>query len=149
MASQWLRFGALIFTALAMAPALAHLSELPNKMDLSRDEYLVVQQIYRGWALFGFVVLGALICNFALTFTTRGRRAAFGLALLGFLCIVATQAVFWSFTYPANIATDNWTRLPADWQAVRHTWELSHAASAVLNLTAFVAVAWSVLLDRG
>src|SRR5512145_1452610 len=48
-----LRFVALLFTALALAPGLAHLLELPNKMTLSREEYLTVQQIYRGWAWLG------------------------------------------------------------------------------------------------
>lgn len=37
----------LLFCALALAPALAHLLELPNKIGLSHDEYLVVQQIAR------------------------------------------------------------------------------------------------------
>ena len=55
------RFSAIFFTALALAPALAHLFELPNKMTLSRDEYFIVQQIYRGSALLGFVVVGALL----------------------------------------------------------------------------------------
>jgi hypothetical protein len=41
------RFFSLLFAALALAPALAHLLELPNKIGLSRDDYLIVQQIYR------------------------------------------------------------------------------------------------------
>ena len=53
-------FLSLLFAALALGPALAHLLELPNKIGLPRDEYLVVQQIYRGWALLGIVVFGAL-----------------------------------------------------------------------------------------
>ncbi|HEV8657074.1 MAG TPA: hypothetical protein VGS96_00470 [Thermoanaerobaculia bacterium] len=38
---------------------MAHLFELPNKIGLSRDDYPTVQQIYRGWALAGILVLGA------------------------------------------------------------------------------------------
>jgi len=53
------RFLSLLFVALALAPALAHLLELPNKIGLSHDDYLTVQQIYRGWALLGLVVAGA------------------------------------------------------------------------------------------
>lgn len=87
------RFLALLFAALALAPALAHLLELPNKIGLSRDEYFTVQQIYSGWALLGIVVFGALFSTLAL----------------------AVQ------------------------------WEYSHAASAVLNLIAFIAVILSVL----
>jgi hypothetical protein len=61
------RFLGLLFAALALAPALAHLLELPNKIDLPRDEYLTVQQIYRGSALLGFIVAGALCSTLALT----------------------------------------------------------------------------------
>lgn len=145
MPRQLVKLCALLFSGLAMVPALAHLSELPNKMELPRDEYLTVQQIYRGWALFGIVVLGALLSNLALAWTLRGRGRAFGLALFAFICIAGTQVVFWSFTAPANAATDNWTRLPADWEMVRRQWEYSHAASAVLNFGAFVAAALCVI----
>lgn len=139
------RFLSLLFAALALAPALAHLLELPNKIGLSRDEYLTVQQIYRGWALLGSVVYGALLSTLVLTIMVRGRRKAFGLALTGFLCIAGTQVVFWTFTFPANQATGNWTTLPESWMALRAQWEYSHAASAVLNLVALVALILSVL----
>ena len=43
-----LYFIALFFVALALGPALAHLLELPNKITLAREDYLTVQQIYRG-----------------------------------------------------------------------------------------------------
>jgi hypothetical protein len=42
-------FLSLIFAALALAPAMAHLLELLNKINLSREHYLIVQQTYRGW----------------------------------------------------------------------------------------------------
>jgi len=38
----------ILFTAVAMAAGFAHLFELPNKIHLSRKDYLTVQQIYRG-----------------------------------------------------------------------------------------------------
>jgi hypothetical protein len=142
------RFLSLLFCALALAPAAAHLLELPNKIGLSRDEYLVVQQIYRGWALLGFVVAGALVSTLAHTLLVRKQGVEFGAALTAFLCIVGTQIVFWSFTYPANQLTANWTLLPDNWAALRLQWEYSHAASAVLNLVALVAVIVSVLARR-
>jgi hypothetical protein len=139
------RFLALLFAALALAPALAHLLELPNKIGLSRDEYFTVQQIYSGWALLGIVVFGALFSTLALAILVRKRRREFVPALIAFLCIAATQAVFWTFTFPANEQTANWTVLPENWAALRVQWEYSHAASAVLNLIAFIAVILSVL----
>ena len=139
------RFCSLLFAALALAPAFAHLLELPNKIGLSREDYLTVQQIYRGWALLGFVVFGALLSTLALTVMTRKWRREFIFALVAFLCIAGTQVIFWTFTFPANQETANWTRLPEHWMALRTQWEYSHATSAVLNLLAFVAVALSVL----
>lgn len=139
------QFLALLFTALALAPAIAHTLELPNKIGLDRDAYFTVQQIYRGWALLGVVVAGALLSTLALTVLVRRDRRAFGWALLATLCVAGTQVVFWTATAPTNAATRNWTHVPANWEALRLQWEYSHATSAVLNLLALICVIASVL----
>ena len=140
MAPKVARFLSLLFAALALAPALAHLLELANKIGLRRDDYLTVQHIYNGWALLGFVVYGAIFSTLALVIVTRRRREEFGPALIALLCLIGTQAVFWAFTFPANRATSNWTVLPENWVALRAQWEYSHAASALLNLIALIAL---------
>ncbi|MER3423466.1 MAG: DUF1772 domain-containing protein [Nitrospiraceae bacterium] len=142
------RFLSLLFVALAMAPAMAHLLELPNKITLSRDEYLTVQQIYRGWALLGFVVFGALVSTLILTIMVRHEPKAFALTLTAFLCIVGTQIVFWTWTYPANQQTDNWTMLPDNWLELRKQWEYSHATGAGLNVIALIALILSLLREE-
>ena len=149
MALKVARFLSLLFVALALAPAMAHLLELPNKIGLSHDEYLTVQHLYNGWALLGIVVYGAIFSTLWLAIVARRRAAGFGPALLAFLCLVGTQVVFWSFTFPANQATDNWTMLPENWMALRIQWEYSHATSALLNLIALVAAIWSALSPGG
>ena len=149
MALHTVRFLSLLFVALCLAPAAAHLLELPNKIGLSRDDYLTVQQIYRGWALLGIVVAGALLSTLMLTFLLRHRRRQFRLALAAFLCVVGTQVVFWTFTYPTNQETLNWTVLPPVWEPLRAQWEYSHAASALLNLAALILLILSVLAAIG
>ena len=139
---------AVLLTALALVPAGAHFFALPNKIALPRDAYFTVQQIYRGWALLGVVVFAALISTLVLTFMLRKRQKRFKLALIAFLCIVGTQILFWTFTFPANQQTVNWTVAPADWTALRTQWEYSHAASAVLNVAAFIALIASVARPR-
>jgi hypothetical protein len=124
---------------------MAHLLELPNKIDLSRADYLTVQQNYRGWALLGIVVAGALISTFVLTLLLRKERGPFVFSLLGFLCILGTQGVFWMYTFPTNQVTRNWTMLPDNWEQLRRQWEYSHATSAVLNLLALGALIVSLL----
>ncbi len=148
MALKAVQFLALVFTALALVPAGAHLFALPNKIGLAHEQYFIVQNIYRGWALFGIVLIGALIASLVLAVMLRGRGAPFVLALLAFLCIAATLAVFFIWTYPANQATDNWTTIPANWQQLRRQWEYSHAANAFVTLVAFCSVTLSVLTTR-
>ena len=145
MLTKTFYFLALFFAALALGPALAHLLELPNKIGLSREDYLIVQQIYRGWALLGIVVFGALISTLSFDSFASSRTVPIPLQPIGFLCIAGTQLVFWTYTYPANQATQNWTILGADWAALRRNWEYSHATSAGLNLLAMAALIVSVL----
>jgi hypothetical protein len=142
------QFLAIVLSALALVPAGAHLLELPNKIGLAQEPYFVVQSIYRGWALLGIVLFGALAANLALTIMARHWRGAFWLALLGFLLVAATLVVFFSWTYPANQATANWTEAPANWQELRRHWEYAHATNAILSFLALCAVTASTLMAR-
>jgi ribose/xylose/arabinose/galactoside ABC-type transport system permease subunit len=136
----------LFFTALALAPAMAHLLALPNEIGSLREQYLIVQQIYRGWAFLGILIIGALLSTLALTIMVRKYSQTFVLTLIAFLCLAGAQVVFWTFTYPANQQTQNWTVLPDTWQALRTQWEYSHAAGAGLSLVALVALILAVFV---
>jgi heme/copper-type cytochrome/quinol oxidase subunit 1 len=142
------QFVAIVLTALALVPAGAHLFELLNKIGLSQQEYFVVQGIYRGWALFGIVLFGALGANLVLAILARRQRAPFRLALSAFLLVAATLVIFFIWTYPANQATSNWTVVPPNWQELRLQWEYAHATNAVLMFLALCAVTLSALLTR-
>jgi PIN domain nuclease of toxin-antitoxin system len=136
----FVRVCALLLVALCLVPGGAHVSELPNKIGLPRDHYMLVQQIYRGWALFGIVIFAALAATAAQALLLRQERTAFRLSLSAFLCLAAAQAVFWLFTYPVNVASANWTRIPEDFEAARRQWEYSHAAGAALTGAALIAL---------
>jgi hypothetical protein len=138
-------FLALVLTALALAPGGAHLFALPNKIGLEQQPYFIVQGIYRGWALLGIVLFGALIANLVLAILLRGRGASFWFALAGFVLVAGTLAIFFTWTFPANQATNNWTVAPENWRALRAQWEYSHAVNAVLTFFALCAVTLSVL----
>ncbi|AXK80067.1 DUF1772 domain-containing protein [Pseudolabrys taiwanensis] len=145
---KYIQFLALVLTTLALVPAGAHLLELANKMELAETDYFIVQTIYRGWALLGTVTIAALLANLTLAIATRGQGPAFAFAVLAFVCMAASLAVFFAFTYPANVATENWTAIPAGWEALRWKWEMSHAAGALITFVAFCATALSVLSAR-
>ena len=59
--------------------------------------------------------------------------------------LVAAQAIFWIWTYPANQATNNWTSQPQNWEILRQQWEYSHLAGAALQLLAMTALIVAVL----
>ena len=136
-----LQFVAVVMTALAFAPVGAHLFELPNKFGLSEQHYFVVQSIYRGWALFGVVIFAAIAANLAVAATLWHKGRPFWPSLAAGLILAATLLVFFEWTYPANLATDNWTVVIADWKTLRAQWELSHAANALLTFLALCCAA--------
>jgi hypothetical protein len=139
---------AIVLTALALVPAGAHLFELPNKIGLAQESYFIVQNIYRGWALFGIVLFGALAANLWLTILLRRRGAAFWLALAGFLLVALTLLIFFTWTFPANQATANWTLAPDNWQALRTQWEYAHATNAILTFLALCSVTLAAPIAR-
>ncbi|WP_376743621.1 hypothetical protein [Ensifer canadensis] len=139
--THWLRIVSLVLASLALVPAGAHLFSLASKMRLSGEDYLAAQRAYDGWNLFAFIVVGAIAALLWLLMALyrAGEPAIPAIAALA--CIVATQAIFWTFTFPANQATDNWTLLPENWTQLRRGWEYSHAVSAVFNFFAVCLLA--------
>jgi len=140
-----MRFFSLLSTAVILGAGLAHLFALPNKIHLPREDYLTVQQIYRGWALLGIVLVLALVSTSIATVIVRRKPRAFALTLIALLCLAGSLVVFFAFTYPANQQTQNWTVLPANWEELRSRWEYSHATGSILYLVALSALIWSVL----
>src|SRR5262245_5139661 len=130
---------------MCLVPAGAHFFELANKMSMSQAEYMTVQKIYAGWSFFGMAFIAALLITLIHTFMVRSDRMAFFLSLAAFLCLAVAQGIFWAFTSPMNVASNNWTVTPADFEAVRRQWEYSHAVSAVLTFAALVAITTSVV----
>jgi hypothetical protein len=144
MLLKFLAVIAVLSVAMCLVPAGAHFFEFANKMSMSQPEYMTVQKIYAGWSFFGIAVIAALL----ITFMVRSDRTAFFLSLAAFLCLAATQGIFWMFTYPVNVASNNWTVTPADFEAARRQWEYSHAVSAVLTFIALVAITTSVVICK-
>jgi len=138
-------FIALMSTAMALGPSFAHLFELPNKIGLARDAYFTVQQIYAGWNRLAYLLVIELVSMLALAVLMWHHTRAFYAAAVAILALAAAQAVFWLFTYPANVATNNWTTIPADWDSWRRQWEFSHAVGAFCQLTAMGALIVSLL----
>jgi hypothetical protein len=48
----------------------------------------------------------------------------------------------------ANVATENWTFLPEEWETLRRRWEYSHAVSAWIYFVALAALTLSIVIER-
>jgi hypothetical protein len=102
----------MVATGLALGGALSHLYELPNKIDISREHYPIVQRNYDGWWQLAYVLAAQLVGILAALLLTRGDVWTLGWLLLALAGVIGAQGVFWVYTYPANAATSNWTVLP-------------------------------------
>lgn len=140
-----IQFLALVALALALVPAGAHLFEMPAKLALTPEIYMQVQTIYAGWALFGIAIYLSLILLLLLIWLHRHDARAVILTLLALLLMAGTQGIFWAYTQPINVETQNWTVLPHNLAAARTQWEYSHAINALLTFGAFLAATAAVL----
>jgi amino acid permease len=138
-------FLAIMLTAIALGAGLAHLFELPNKINISAADYLTVQRNYDNWWIVGLSVPLAFLSVLGLAIALRGTGTPFTLALIALVLLVGEMVAFWGFTAPVNRATENWTMLPTNWEELRDQWEYSHAVRAVLYVLAMGTLVMSVL----
>jgi hypothetical protein len=141
-------FVALMATAFALGGALAHALELPNKIGLAREDYFTVQQIYAGWNQLAYLLTVQVAGLVALAVVYWSQAAVVRPVGVAIGCLVAAQAFFWLWTFPANVATSNWTIQPENWEELRSQWEYSHLAGAVFQTGVMTALVVAVLGRR-
>jgi hypothetical protein len=149
-ALRWLNFA---FAVMAVLPPAAHVLELPNKLMLDGESWLVIQQhLYRGWGPFlgGPAEIGALLTTLVLFALRRRDRRTRGATLIAAAAYVGMFATFFVFNLPVNEAMNRWTpgMLPADWTRYRRQWETGHALAALFAVIGLVAVARGWLIER-
>jgi hypothetical protein len=145
------RWVTIMFTALSMTPAVAHLLELPGKMTYTGALWLkLLQTLYTYFGkIGGLFEVGAVITSVILAILVRHRRPAFGWTLLAAACMVTAHLVYWILVNPVNRTMLPLTpeTLPADWMRLRDLWEYAHAARAILQIVALGALVWSILAE--
>ncbi|MDB5128682.1 hypothetical protein [Mucilaginibacter sp.] len=141
-------FLSLLFTGLTLGPGMAHLLEMPHKISLSIQGYKIVQAIYRGWALLGVLQAGTIIFTLDTGILRMQARYPVFYDPLYISVFSINFSHFFIFTYPINVATNNWIVLPGNWMQLRQQWEYSHASAALLELLAFVLLIL-VVLNKG
>jgi hypothetical protein len=158
-----LQLATVILAVVAMVPALAHALELPGKMRLTREAYMVVQPIYYpGFTLAGLSEPGAILATILLLFMAEPGSTDFWLTGTALVALGVMHAVYWFRTHPVNNfwlqgenlgkagarfftaahahGNDAHNAAAADWQQLRDQWEHSHLLRAVLAVLAFIAL---------
>jgi hypothetical protein len=136
-----------MLAAVTMSLALAHALELPGKLRLGREQYLVVQTIYYpGFTLGGIAEGVVILAAIALLVLTPVGSVQFWLISGALAAFVVVQAIFWLMTQPVNkywlIKTDlsrvatrffeaGSAAAAADWIVMRDRWERSHVLRAI------------------
>jgi len=147
--TRLVHFLAIGLTAVILVPGGAHLFALSNKIGLDARDYFRVQSIYRGWALFGALIIPTLILDVLLAFLLRHDGPRFWLAASSAAGVALTLVVFFVWVFPGNVATHNWTTIPPHWEVLRTRWEFGHAASAVITFASLCALTAAAFVSRG
>ena len=147
-----------VFAAIGMGLALAHVLELPGKRRLDDVTYRRVQTIYYpGFTIGGALgEPGAMLATFVLLLLTPGGTQAFWLTLVALVCLVIEHALYWLVTHPVNKAWLDGESLQGaggtffaagralsagrTWTELRNRWEYSHVARALFAGLAFLAL---------
>lgn len=150
--TKFVAFVAIVLTGLSAGVAFAHVLEWPNKVQLSAERYLLVQQtLYEGFGkALTPIELGALMSAVALVILLRKHRSAALFSLAAFACSAAALIVWQLHNGPVNEAVEAWTvnMFPADWKTYRDRWEYAHAARAGLYTLGLSALSLSTLSVR-
>jgi hypothetical protein len=145
------RFVTILFVSLSVGMAFCHLLQMPPRMSYDAQLWRATQSMYQ---LFGppvgaILESGAWISAVLLAYFVRERRPAFRWTLVGAVCMVAAQVLWWTFVNPLNAVMIHWTpeSIPADWESYRAQWEYSHAVRAVIQIAGLSALVVSILSE--
>jgi hypothetical protein len=134
-----LRVLTFVLAGLALIRPMMDLAAMPSVIDLTKDEYAVVQSASRSWA---WLQLLQLVSFFSIVglfpFEREHNRVTWPIrgAFISQLLIII---LYVAFTLPINITTFNWTFFPdPNWAWLRIEWEYSHALSAIIGGISFV-----------
>ena len=147
-----LRFSSLMSTGVAMTAAVAHLMELPAKMQYEPPLYVRLHRtLYWNFGrAAGPAESLAVAATSALAWRGQHRAsqgASWTATAAG--CLAAAHAIFWSVVQPVNTEMVRWPLedIPQDWRRWRDRWEYGHAVRAGLITAAFAALTLGVLQD--
>jgi hypothetical protein len=144
MALRLVQFPAMMLTALALVPSGAHLAALPNRWRWRRQPISSTSRPMLDGPL-RHCPVRRFDSEYGAAIVLRKLGRSFRYALASFCLLLPTLPSSLRLDLPDNQATNNWTVVPKNWNAVRIQWEYSHAANAVVRFAALVCVVMAVL----
>lgn len=147
------RFFALVLTSLSLSLSMAHLLELPQRLQFDRQLWVRVTVIENVYRLFGSVgaafEITSILAAVVLTFLVRRRGSTFYWTLGGAILLVLAFVSWIMFVAPMNGEFGRWLTnpVPLDWTRYRDQWEYAHAVNALIKIIGLSLLVISVLVE--
>ena len=142
------RFLTMLFALIPLSVLLSNLFEMPDKINLSKDNYEVIQGYSSELVWLVLFEIGALIMTIVLIVIEKKKKRTYKHLLLALICFAVSITLFFIFILPADITTNNWSDFPTDWQPLRAQWEYSNAIRAILSFAGFSFIVLAFLKNR-
>lgn len=147
------RFITIMLTSLSLSLSMAHLMELPRRMQFDQQLWVrvtVFENVYRLFGSVGAVFeVSAILTAIVLTFLVRKRSSTFYWTLGGTVLLVVAFVSWIMFVAPMNAEFAKWLTnpVPSDWTRYRDQWEYAHAINALIKIMGLSLLVLSVLVE--
>ena len=148
------RFITLVLASLSLSLSMAHLLELPQRMQFDQQLWVRVTVLENVYKLFGSVgaafEITAILTAIALVLLARRRGSTFYWTLSGAIFLVLAFVSWIMFVAPMNAEFAKWLTnpVPADWTRYRDQWEYAHAVNAFIKIIGLSLLVISVLVEN-
>ena len=148
------RFITLVLASLSLSLSMAHLLELPQRMQFDQQLWVRVTVLENVYKLFGSVgaafEITAILTAIALVLLARRRASTFYWTLSGAIFLVLAFVSWIMFVAPMNAEFAKWLTnpVPADWTRYRDQWEYAHAVNAFIKIIGLSLLVISVLVEN-
>jgi len=147
------RFITLMLASFSLSLSMAHLLELPQRMEFDQQLWVRVTVFENVYKLFGSVgavfEVTAILTPIVLAFLVRKHGSTFYWTLGGAILLVLAFVSWIMFVLPMNAEFAQWgtNPVPADWTRYRDQWEYAHAVNALIKIVGLSLVVISVLVE--
>jgi hypothetical protein len=147
------RFITIMLASLSLGLSMAHLLELPRRMQFDQQLWVrvtVFENVYRYFGSVGAAFeIGSVLAAIVLAFLVRKRGSTFYWTLGGAILLVLALVSWVIFVAPMNAEFATWLTnpVPPDWTRYRNQWEYAHAVNALLKMIGLSSLVISVLVE--